>query len=93
VALKKHDFGSRERLASELALTYTPAPTVVQLGGDEPVVGWSQYVQPMLLPLHGVRQPHVFAFVRKEDGEVGLLTKRWSRESSWLGDEESKPIG
>lgn len=91
--MKRRDFGSREQLAEELITTYTPAPTVVQLGGSEAVVGWSQYIEPRLQPLNGVRRPHLFALLRNERGEVGLLTKRWSRDVSWLGDENKAPIG
>jgi hypothetical protein len=88
--LKNYDIYTRSQLGTLVWSSYTPAPTIVQLGGAEnPVADFSTFVQKYVGPLHGSRQVHTFAFhIAIDNAQADMWHKEWCRDAHWLGTEE-----
>lgn len=82
------EFGCRSQLAKMLAANYTPAPTIVQLGGAQGVANWSTFMKEgKYIPagFSGVTGSRGFLFERDAKGECRIKTKENSSDAEWLG--------
>ena len=89
--LRWRDAGSREELACLLRAAFF-GTTVVQLGGDQPVLDWSSYITPHLVSIEGHQGPHLFGFTRSATGASNMRTKNWARDATWAGDMHGNPL-
>ena len=86
--LSIQDVGDVETMGQLIHKSYTPAPTIVHIGGPEAVANWSglmktgTYLHP---GFRGIRSPAAFAFTRNADGDCEVLTKNHSSDADWLG--------
>ena len=87
-ALKAKDIGSADEMGDLIKHSYSPQPTIVHIGGPEPVVNWRGLMQEQrYLPDHlsGISECGAFGFTRGADGRCQLRTKTFSSDTEWLG--------
>ena len=83
-----NDVPCRSALGKCIRGAYSPAPTVVQLGGEEAVANWSwfmnkyKFIKPNFA---GTTKCRAFCIVLTDDKQAEIFTKTDGSDPTWVG--------